>query len=142
MGFFSWKCCVSGESIASHYAEKAPEHSDCYLVLPDRVIHEPKYEGYGDFSGQDVYAILGNGDRRKGIDIGLNKNHPDHEKILIKIVKARYYKGQKYEDLPASEECPEQGFFYPDRCEKILGVDGADINTLKTTILAQQHSQN
>lgn len=51
MGFFSWTCAVSGESIASIYATQPKEQSECYLVTPTQTFYEKAYEGYGEFQG-------------------------------------------------------------------------------------------
>ena len=110
MGFFSWKCAKSKESIASCYSGKPAEQSECFLITPEKTYYEPSYEGYGDFGGRDIYEILGDGDRIRGIDLYLDGK----ASFDIKIVLAKKYNNEKYEDLPASEDCEYQGFFYPE----------------------------
>lgn len=108
MGLFSWKCAVSGESVASIYAGQSKEQSECYLVTPEGTFFEPGYEGYGEFGGHDVYALLGDGDRDKGIDDYFNGK----PKFDVKVVLASHYLGQRYDELRESEQCERQGFFY------------------------------
>jgi hypothetical protein len=110
MGFFSWNCAVSRKSIANRYSGRPANESDCYLVTPNKTYHEPSYEGYGDFGGVDVYELLGDGDREKGID----DYYEGTPKFQIKIVSAKYYSGQKYDELKASTNCEYQGYFYPE----------------------------
>lgn len=110
MGFFSWKCAASGESIANVHSGQSKYQSECYMVTPEQTYYEPAYNGYGIFGGQDVYALLGNGDRNKGID----DHFAGDGKFKIKIVLGKHYNNQAYEDLPESEDCELQGFFYDD----------------------------
>lgn len=110
MGLFSWKCAVSGKSIAVAGGETPSKQSSCVLVTPDAIFHERAYEGYGVFCEQDVYALLGDGDRDKGIDSYYGSAEP---KFKIKIVLKEYFRGQSYDELPESEECEYQGYFYP-----------------------------
>jgi hypothetical protein len=109
MGFFSWKCAKSGESIANKFSEKPLSQRQCYLVTPTETIFEEDYEGYGVFGGKDVYALLGDGDRDKGLDDAFGLGNP---KFAIKVVLKNHYNGETYEDLPESEDCPDQGYFY------------------------------
>jgi hypothetical protein len=105
MGFFSWKCCVSGKSLMNIYAGQGDWAA--YLVTPDRTYYESAYDGYGDFDGVDVYELIGDGDRDKGIQDYYNGT----PKFDIKVVLRRYYTGQTYDQLPKSEDCPRQGYF-------------------------------
>lgn len=78
-------------------------------------IKESHYGGYGDFGGEDVYALLAawhgqNKDRDIGISIYFN-NTPCKLKYPIKLVENP---SLKYEDVEASKDCPEQGYFYDD----------------------------
>lgn len=116
MGFFSWKCAVSGESVANIYSGMDISQSDCVLITPNKVYFEPSYEGYGEFGGVDVYDLLGDGDRNKGIDDYFNGN-PKHD---IKVVLSKHYEKDKhtYDSLKASETCEYQGYFYPQLFEE------------------------
>lgn len=109
MGFFSWNCAVSGESVANICSSKPPEQCSCYLVTPFKTYFEPAYEGYGVFGGADVFELLGLGDRIKGV----HDNHTGKGIFKIKVVLAKYFNGQSYDELPESEDCKYQGYFYP-----------------------------
>ncbi|MEK4059562.1 MULTISPECIES: hypothetical protein [Paenibacillus] len=109
MGMFSWKCAVSGMSIANVNVGLNPEQSKCYLVTPDKVYYEPAYQGYGEFGGVDVFGLLGNGNRNKGIKLH-DKGKGDFE---IKIILKKFYSGQTYNELKVSENCEYQGSSYP-----------------------------
>ncbi|OAB45988.1 hypothetical protein [Paenibacillus glacialis] len=108
MGMFSWKCAVSKLSIANVHSGQSPKRSQCYLITPTQSIYEDAYDGYGVFGGKDVYELLGDGDRDKGIKNDLSGKG----KFEIKIVLKQFYKGQTYDQLLESESCPDQGFFY------------------------------
>jgi hypothetical protein len=110
MGFFSWKCAKSGESIANQYSNKPLSQRQCYLVTPNQTIYEEDYEGYGEFGGKDVYGLMADGDRDKGIDLFFSGEAP----FKIKIVLAKHYNGETYNDLKESEDCEYQGYFYDD----------------------------
>lgn len=109
MGQFSWLCAVSGEALVEKWSDvlDESEHS-AYLVTPNGTYFEECYEGYGVFGGKDVYELLGNGDRNEGID--LYYGHGGKAPFEIKIVLADHYTGQTYDELPASETDPDQGW--------------------------------
>ncbi|MBU7315970.1 hypothetical protein [Paenibacillus oleatilyticus] len=108
MGMFSWTCAVSGKSLANIHSGMPPKQSKCYLVTPTETIYEDAYDGYGIFGGKDVYELLGNGDRNKGI----SEHFSGKGKFDIKIVLKENYCGQTYEELPQSGDCEYQGYFY------------------------------
>lgn len=110
MGCFSWKCAVSGESLANVYSGKPKEQTECYLITPNETIFENSYKGYGVFGGKNIYEISGDEDTVSGIrdTVQVDKT----PKFEIKIVLAKHYKGQTYDELPVSESCPYQGFFF------------------------------
>jgi hypothetical protein len=133
MGFFSWKCAVSDQSISNLWSVRDAE--PCGLVLPDdSVIEERSYDGYGVFGGLDVYAwvawanglvpecatlddlLRADADdfRGRGIAIACYTEDNASLKFPIKIVSLDAHSGQRYADLPASKNCPDQGFFYFD----------------------------
>lgn len=110
--FFSWKCSVSNESIACRYANQPLAQSECYLVTPHATYYEPAYSGNGDFGSVDVYDLLGNGDREVGVIRSML--YPDQAPFDIKVVLAKYYKNQSYDELSPSEICERKGMFYND----------------------------
>jgi len=119
MGFFSWKCCKSGISIASSYNSEV-WNSECYVVTPHGIIYESAYEGYGDFGGFDIFELLGNGDRTLGIERYHGENRREELPFVPKIVIAAYYKGESYDELKESEMCPYQGYFFEEDYHLIL----------------------
>ena len=108
MGVFSWKCAKSGVSIACEGADKPLWQSQCVLVTPMGNFYEMSYEGYGEFGGKDVYELLGDGNR----DLGLDRHFSGTAKFDIKVVLRCHYEGESYEELPVSEECEYQGYFF------------------------------
>ena len=109
MGMFSWITSDTKESVANVYSGK-----DVPAVkLIDNVgneYFEDAYEGYGDFGGVDYYelAALMNGatSREDGIDLAFNAK----DILLPKVVSAGCT--LSYDELPDSESCAAQGFFY------------------------------
>lgn len=79
MGFFSWKTADTNESIMNN---NTSECRDVYMLQPDGKppIHEPSYDGFGDFGGIDAYEWisemnLGIKDRDLGISIIYGANY-------------------------------------------------------------------
>ena len=113
MGFFSWKCAECNESVSNKWSDR-PDDSDCQLVTPSEIYHDKAYDGYGVFSGVDVYELLGGG---VGDDVRIKSIETYHNgdrgllPFKIKIVHTRCA-GKSYDELNESENCPEQGFFY------------------------------
>ena len=107
MGFFSWKTADTKESIPSCHSSR--ETFEVTLLAPDgRKWTEDYYEGYGVFGGKDVYELLAelHGQEGRGAGITLDK---EGIKYPIKIVRNG---DLDYDDVGASERCPDQGFFY------------------------------
>ena len=119
MGFFSWKCAECNESVSNKHSIRIDD-SDCMLVTPNETYHDPEYDGYGVFGKVDVYEMLGDGDRNKGIETSF---HGDKESLpfKIKIVHSRCHH-KTYDELDESERCSEQGFFYDDDNEAFLSI--------------------
>lgn len=111
MGFFSWKCAKTGKSIANTMALMPEWRSRCALVLPDRKIYELAYDGYGIFGDEDIFELLGDGDRSKGIDRYYSDN-PNDKPFDVKVVLADFYEGESYDDLSPSPIAGDQGYFY------------------------------
>jgi len=129
MGFFSFKCAKSGKSISNKYSIMGA--TPCVLVTPEGNYKEYDYEGYGEFGGIDVFVwlayanglvegnledILNNYSlyekaRDAGIELYFKEDKPEDYKP-IKIVALDAYEGEKYDELPASEDDEAQGFFY------------------------------
>lgn len=96
MGFFSYTCAKTGWSIASHHSDAPNLFSECVLVLPDKVLIELNYDGYGRFNGRSIFDLT---------DVDVNP---------AKVVLRSEYRGETYHELPPSDSCPFQGFFYDD----------------------------
>lgn len=117
MGFFSWKTADTKKPINNVHGRK-PHTRIVYLLQPDKQppIQETAYDGYGMFGGIDAYAWLarmnlnidGSDDDIRGDGISLQYSGKPIEYPL----KFSFNKDAKYEDLPASEDDPNQGFFY------------------------------
>jgi hypothetical protein len=160
MGFFSWKCALTGKSVPAYpYAGRPVKGSTVVMVLPDDSVVRGVYDGYGHISGHDVYDLIApfffKRPHARGGDFFGNTKYitsPEGEKFevdqfnwsepieafggkslnalakegyeitsdfyllhaakMIKIVREDAYKGQRYEELPGSEDCPDQGYFY------------------------------
>lgn len=60
MGFFSWKTSDTNRSISNIYSSKGS--FPVYVLIPQEFgggyIEERNYEGYGEFGGVDVYALV------------------------------------------------------------------------------------
>lgn len=128
MGFFSWRTSDTDKSIANLYSCRST--FPVYVLCPDGTnIKEQAYEGYGDFGGRDIFALIANWtcpekcvgddeiDRRIGLDL-LYENNTDGNnnnrftmKYPVKIVENP---NLKYDDVAPSEDCEAQGFFYDD----------------------------
>ncbi len=123
MGFFSWKTADKSESVANVHSGHSRANVSAFLLQPDRQDSSGgPYNGYGVFGGVDAYAWLakmnldecaeldlysdGEQLRSKGIELAFSD-----QKIKFPI-KVSYDPNAIYEDLPASENCDEQGFFY------------------------------
>jgi hypothetical protein len=130
MGFFSWMTCDTGESIPSHYSDRAT--FPVAMITPDgRAFREPNYEGYGVFGGKDFYELLAelNGlesDRGAGIDLCFRDNGSGDDTpgvVYPKLVEDLSESASPeriarlYSSLPNPTSCPDQGYFYPDADE-------------------------
>jgi hypothetical protein len=115
MGFFSWLTADTKETIPNIYSKR--KRKPVYLVLPEGNLKENGYGGYGEFCGFDAYALLalknGDGyDRDKGIHIFFSEEHRTGQ--LEFCLKFSFNPKAKYDKLPPSEDCPNQGYFYPE----------------------------
>jgi hypothetical protein len=115
MGFFSWKTSDTHKSISNSYSCR-PTFT-VYLLQPHGLppIREDEYEGYGDFGGQDVYELLALWhDLPRNRDIGIDINFSNYPVTLEYPIKLVEDGTLRYEDVEASESCPNQGFFFDD----------------------------
>lgn len=130
MGFFSWITSDTHESISNVYSVRGA--LPVYLIAPDgTTYYEPNYEGYGVFAGQDAYALLAQwncpekctGDVEQDRLVGIYLREDDLKyplkfaelKHLDKeVIADKEQMRRKYNRLGASDECPDQGFFYSD----------------------------
>jgi hypothetical protein len=115
MGFFSWMTADTNESVANCHSDHSNANKTPYLLQPNG---EPSlggevYEGYGCFGDTDAYEWLADINelpkecRERRID-GIRA---DDDAIQFPI-KISYDPNAVYEDLPASKNCPDQGYFY------------------------------
>lgn len=119
MGFFSWETSDTNKSIPNIYSSR--NTFPVYLLLPHGgYLEETAYEGYGDFAGQDVYALVARWnmpekctgceeDRILGIEIACNDKDNANLRYPIKIVEN---KDLKYVEAKSSINCKYQGYFY------------------------------
>lgn len=92
MGYFSYTCAKTGLPIASHDSGCDKKHYQVVLVLKNGRPHKGDYDGYGRAGGEDT-------------DIGGETGS--------KLVLARYWKGETWEQLGKNESDPNQGSFDP-----------------------------
>ena len=123
MGFFSWKTSDTKKSISNIYSVRGA--FPVYVLCPDGgIIEEKVYEGYGDFGGRDIYALLAEWNAPEECydedgyimpdevirDIGIKLEFSDQKlKYPIKIVEDPTL---NYDEVEPSEHCEHQGFFY------------------------------
>lgn len=136
MGLFSWCTSDTRKSISAHMNGYEGAPKTVYLLNPfGEAFKETYYDGYGNFGGQDVYALVAkwnapemckdeNGnwlpdDEIRDIGIDLACYDEDHVQLKypIKIVEELC----PYEKADISPSCPFQGHFYPD-----AGLDNWD----------------
>lgn len=120
-GFFSWLACDDQESIANAYTSKS---KPVYLLRPDgsEPIYEPAYEGYGVFGGVNALIQLAkdNSHLYEGEDLdeevlfhlGVELLVGERKHEVKYPLKFSFDPKCKYEDHPASLDCPHQGYFY------------------------------
>ena len=137
MGFFSWLTADTNESIPNISTRQyALNPRAVYLLQPSGKpsIVECEYEGYGVFGGVDAYAWLARMNKPEeciiafdeitgGLSPASNAEADEHDRHIgidlqlneIKYpLKFSFDENAVYEDLQASESCPNQGFFYPE----------------------------
>lgn len=128
MGFFSWKCSRSGESVWNDYSPRAEERGivEGWVILPrESAFQFVGYEGYGKFDVQideqdyelSVYSVA-----------GLHYENPElSDKDLVKMTQDDdYYFEQglrillgkddelRFKTMPRvvlGVDCPQEGFY-------------------------------
>lgn len=126
MGFFSWKTADTGESIANIHAQTSTSRvRPVYLYKPKGGwIKETSYDGYGVFGGRDAHALLaywnapqlctGQVDEDRLVGIELEEQSSRFPGSLKFPLKFSFSPNKSYSALPASQACPDQGYFYDD----------------------------
>lgn len=132
MGFFSWKTADTNKSISNVYSNR--DTFTVYVLQPNGLppLKEDSYQGYGEFAGRDIYALVAQWNfpdmckdaksnwlpdeeiRNFGIDIACYDKDNAALEFPIKIVENP---NLRYEDVPPSIGCPDQGYFYEDELE-------------------------
>lgn len=122
MGFASFLTSDTEESVSNLYSERGAY--PCKLLLPNgSIIVEKNYEGYARFEGVHIYiwTAIANGISlddeawenpliMASIEELGGKMFYDEHSLKPKIVSMGCT--AKYEELPNSEWCPNQGYFY------------------------------
>ena len=112
MGFFSWKCAKSKIEIANVHtdASMAAGGWPCRIVLLRENLPPAHgvYDGYGRLLADDGETV----DFWETLmqDSGFMPAM-DCEMPRPKLVLERHYRGERWDDLPPSEEADHQGFF-------------------------------
>ena len=109
MGMFSWVTSDTKESISNVYSEKGALE----VKLLDNVGNEyleDSYEGYGIFGGVDYYELVASMNGLKLREDGFTLALHGTDVKLPKLVSADCT--LSYDELPDSESCSAQGFFY------------------------------
>lgn len=104
------------DTIAPYYFKKDACASDLFSSTKfiqynneHYIIDKSNYESPIDQPGTDIDGKTMNELQRAGAIV---KSHFYRCLELVKIVKAKNYNGESYEELPASHNCPFQGYFY------------------------------
>jgi hypothetical protein len=107
--FFSWECAISGECILDTHISDSGKADVVIFLTPFGNFTENFYQGLGHFGPIDAFVWLAEINQ---IPSTHKTRHDDGKfaskdqiKFPIKIVKKKYYKGQKYESLPESTVC-------------------------------------
>ena len=130
MGFFSWRSAGTNKSIFVGF-------KDVVAIFPDNSIKRGCYDGYGRILGPnenegcpdenaDVHTMYGQfikeGMKREEC---FENEHFSKINGMIKIVEGWYYDAYRprYENLPVSENCKYQGFFYSHEVEDEMATE-------------------
>jgi hypothetical protein len=94
MGFHS-KCCVKSNLPIVVEAKGYPLLNEVVALLPDGVVAEGSYDGYGRVGGVDL----------------LETETGEWQWPKVKMVLKTHYAGEKYDDLPEPQTEMGQGYF-------------------------------
>lgn len=128
MGFFSWITSDTKRSISNMYSCRGT--FPVYVLIPEEFgggyIEEKSYQGYGNFGGRDIYALVAQWNKPelcknkdgswksdedcRSIGISIACYDQDNQKLHYPIKITEY--PTKYEAATVSVGCPEQGYFY------------------------------
>lgn len=124
MGFHSYLTADTGESIMNTYSSSPSQ--TVYLLRPDGLppVAEPAYEGYGVFGGlkafdwlarfnlpaEEYEALNEEGRSNAGADMVFEQGKPGIPRVDYPL-KFSFDQDADYATLPASRNCPRQGFF-------------------------------
>lgn len=120
MGFFSWKTSDTKRSISNKYSERGT-FPVCVLCPDGEKLYENNYDGYGDFDGHDIYALVAkwnvpelcNGDEDHDRDIGIDIACTDVQNASLKYpIKIVEDSSLNYDDVGPATSCKYQGYFY------------------------------
>jgi len=113
MGFFSWKCAKSFIEVTSAYAGTPPWTQEIVVLLQDREPIEGFYDGYGRVTTDDCDEI-----RFYEEHLDLRGDDEEEPTIILK----RFYRGEKYGDIPPSQYGQWQGYFLPENYEQMADM--------------------
>lgn len=123
MGMFSFLTADTDESISNVHSERGAR--TVYLLQPNgkKPIKESRYDGYGGFGPYDCFIWLVEMNA-EAINVNASALSHDQKRDLgidlffsrasecVYPLKFSFNENAVYEQLEASESCPDQGFFY------------------------------
>ena len=113
MGFFSYTCAKTGVSIPNTYTNF---DSKVVLVTPDNRKIKGEYDGYGRVGDKNIHVEVA-----RSLEEAKEKTDKEIRSLFfkrrppVKIVRAKNYDGEDFDDLDRSKDCPYQGYFYDDK---------------------------
>jgi len=133
MGFFSWRTCDTGESVAAPYAEHPRAGDRVYLLQPgEREPISGVYDGYGRVGGEDVSVWLARMNAREyGVDLPLDED--EQERLGAAIDEGSYYydivTGQRWAFISTMSELVGARLF-PGKYDDVIDELGRTPNQL------------